>query len=211
MEVKHRRWERAILHLFFRACLHGVTSFSVYPLYYVLEMEASSCLETRRSRYKLRAPQSRSFESKESGRRRRNERKKRRAGSSLMKADRGAVVLVRALVRLAPSRVGVKWSRRLEDLSNNVGSAKNVRRDDTKVQLRVAIDVFAMEATPFSYSRSRRMSLSPISFACILSFCFFFLSLLFISMDIDWPFISVSSLFAKRRVICIYRWVIERF
>lgn len=174
-------------------------------------MEASSCLETGRSRYKLQAPESRSSESKESGRRRRNERKKRRAGSSLMKADRGAVVLVRALVRLAPSRVGVKWSRRLEDLSNNVRSAKNVRRDDTKVQLRVAIDVFAMEATPFSYSRSRRISLCPTSIACILPFRFFFLSLLFISMDIDWPFISVSSLFAKRRVICIYRSVIERF
>lgn len=150
---------------------------SVYPLYYVLEMEANSCLETRRIRYKLETKlgaaeggaEGRSVglsilaESEKSERRRRNERKgerdrergkKSRGGSSLMKADRGAVVLVRALVRLAPSRVGVKWSRRLEDLSNNVRSAKNVRRD-TKVQLRVPPPplslrrrVLAVKATP---------------------------------------------------------------
>lgn len=79
-----------------------------------------------------------------------------------MKADRGAVVLVRALVRLAPSRVGVKWSRRLEDLSNNVRSAKNVRRD-TKVQLRVVVDAFAVGGDSISNTPTRAVLFTFIS------------------------------------------------
>lgn len=48
-----------------------------------------------------------------------------------MKADRGGdggpcerITLLRLAPPLPPPRVGVKWSRRLEDLSNNVRSAK---------------------------------------------------------------------------------------
>lgn len=65
-----------------------------------------------------------------------------------MKADRGAVILAWriTLVRLAPPRVGgVKWSRRLEDLSNNVRSAKNGSpRHKAAITIRLTIGTFSI-------------------------------------------------------------------
>lgn len=87
----------------------------------------------------------RSFRRGRAGEEIRRERKKERP--ALMKADRGAVILASriTLVRLAPPRVGgrVKWSRRLEDLSNNVRSAKNgLPRHKAAITIRLTIGTF---------------------------------------------------------------------
>lgn len=87
----------------------------------------------------------RSFRHGRAGEEIRRERKKERP--ALMKADRGAVILASriTLVRLAPPRVGgrVKWSRRLEDLSNNVRSAKNGSpRHKAAITIRLTIGTF---------------------------------------------------------------------